>query len=188
MFHQARDPDDEAVDVLLVGSDNGKIHLGIYNCFEIGIFDLRTASEHLKGCRPFLHSSHPHSSTHALLVNQLERIYFVPVDLRFLSASGEYLSLLAAKSTQLQNLLRYISQVQRMMLAEWKTSQDLPNKFIQSINSTLSEAHQSDFVYAAYHLAVTGHCLPEMKEWLVDIVSERVRLDLWGGMHVKAPG
>jgi anaphase-promoting complex subunit 4 len=174
LFHGPRDREDEAVDVILIGSDNGTLRLSIYGSFEIGTFDLWTAWKDIGGCQPVLHVWHPNCPTHALLVQHPERVYFVPVDLRFLISSGEYLSLLAAKSTQLQNLLRYINQVQAMIHAQWKTCQDLPRKFLSSINSALQESCQTDFVFAAYHLAVTGHCLPEVKEWLVDVLSERV--------------
>lgn len=170
--------EEEAVDVLVAGLDDGQIHLSIYNCFQIGIFDLGTVSAQLKRCRSKLHASHPYSSTHALLVtsalDERPSIIFVPVDLRFISASGGYLSLLAAKSTQLQNLLRYISQVYKLVEAAWKSCQDLPTKFMRNISEVLRERYQCDFVQAAYHLVVTGNCLPPVKEWLVDELSERV--------------
>ena len=179
MFHSYRRmEEEEAVDVLFAGLDDGQLHLSIYNCFQVGTFDLATVSPQLKRCRPKLHASHPYSSTHALLVTSLldehTSTTFLPVDLRFISASGGYLSLLAAKSTQLQNLLRYVGQVCRLVEIAWKTSQDLPTKFMRNISEVLQERYQCDFVQAAYHLVVTGNCLPPVKEWLVDELSERV--------------
>jgi len=96
------------------------------------------------------------------------------VDLRFISNSGRYLALLASKSTQLQNLLRYIDQVQAHIIQEWKTSQDLPDKYMRNVNEDLAEKHHCDFVTAAYHLLVTGDCSETMKEFLVDQVGDRV--------------
>jgi anaphase-promoting complex subunit 4 len=77
-----------------------------------------------------------------------ESLYFVPMDLRFVSASSKYLSLLASRSTALQNLLRYIHQVQVQMANEWKATQDLPGKFLRNINETLGEKGNRDLVQA----------------------------------------
>ena len=168
----------DTVDVLFIGLDDGSVHISIYDSFEVGVFDLGTAEERLKGCQPLMHASHSGVCTHVLLVEAASCICLVPVDLPFLFNAGEYLSLLAAKSTELQNLLRYIHQVQRMIHLEWKASQELPARFNGSIENTLKEENLPDFVNVLYHLAVTGHCLPAVKEWLVDILSERVREQL----------
>jgi hypothetical protein len=96
------------------------------------------------------------------------------MDLRFITKSGRYLSLLASKTTQLQNLLRYIGQVQRQIELEWKNAQELPARFLRSVNEELQEKCQCDFITAIYHLVVTGHCFEPMKEFLADIVGERV--------------
>ncbi|KAI9814210.1 MAG: hypothetical protein M1827_003376 [Pycnora praestabilis] len=177
MFHYAHKRGDDAVDVLVVGYDDGTIHLSIYNTFQIGSFRLGDIARSLDGCKPLLHSSHAYFTTHALLAitttADQQNLYFVPLDLRFVSNSGQYLSLLASKSTQLQNLLRYIHQAQTQMHSEWKACQDLPNKYIRNINESLQESCQCDLIQAAYHLVVTGNCYPVMKEWLVDELTER---------------
>jgi anaphase-promoting complex subunit 4 len=175
MFHPAKKSRDDSVDVLVIGSGDGLVHLSIYDSFEVGSFDLRAIEAFKTGCQAILHASHSFSSTHSLLVETTtEEIYLVPLDLRFISSSGGYLSLLASKSTQLQNLLRYINQVTVVLENEFRSSQDLPGKFIRNINETLQEKCQCDLVHAAYHLVVTGNCYPPMKEWLVDELSERV--------------
>jgi anaphase-promoting complex subunit 4 len=97
------------------------------------------------------------------------------MDLRFVSASSKYLSLLASRSTALQNLLRYIHQVQVQMVNEWKATQDLPGKFLRNINETLREKGNRDLIQALYHSVATGHTFPAVREWLVDELSERVR-------------
>ncbi|KAI9834004.1 MAG: hypothetical protein M1826_005909 [Phylliscum demangeonii] len=173
MFHPQQASRDEAVDVLITGLEDGSVHLSIYDRFEIGTFKIGLGNDRLKGCRPILHASHPFSSTHALLVRQDAGTSFLPFDLRFFSRSGEYIALLAAKSTQLQNLLRYIGQVQKAIQSEWKSCQELPARFIQSIDGELKAKNEGGFIPAAYQLVVTGICSPLLRDWLVEIVSER---------------
>ena len=92
-----------------------------------------------------------------------------------MSSTGRYLSLLASKSTQLRNLLRYISQAQKQMYSDFKASQDLPSKFIANLEETLKESSDCTWTQCAYHLVVTGNCQAEVKQWLVDQLGERVR-------------
>lgn len=163
-----------------MGFEDGTIHISIYDFFEIGSFNLQQASRGFQDCKPILHCSHSLSTTHSLLtLNSREgqdELNFVPLDLRLLSNAGRYLSLLASKSNQLHNVLRYIHQVQRQMYTDFKASQDLPGRFVGNIEETLRENSDCNWMQAAYHLAVTGHCIPEVKEWLVDQLGERVRL------------
>ncbi len=179
MFQGPNQIVDDAVDVLLTAFNNGVFHISIYDCFEIGTFNLSQASSVLKDCEPLLHASHPYTSTHTLFARTKgaseSHLYFIPLDLRFISNSGQYLSLLASKSTQLQHLLRYIHQVQKQIAIEWKTAQDLPSKFMRNINEALHEESQCSWAHAAYHLLVTGNCFPSVKEWLVNELMERVR-------------
>lgn len=133
-------------------------------------------------CAILHHASHPLSSTHALLASTAPSdtgagagaLALLTLDLRFITRSGRYLALLAYKTTQLQNLLRYISQVQRQIELEWKNAQELPMRYMRSVNQDLEEKCHCDFVTAAYHLVVTGDCFEPLREFLVDIVGERV--------------
>ncbi|KAJ5351703.1 Anaphase-promoting complex subunit 4 [Penicillium brevicompactum] len=177
IFHSTKDTSD-SVDVLSVGFDDGTVHLRIFNCFEIGSFPVGRSPGVSDSCRILRHASHPLSSTHALLASPASGenrgpLELVTMDLRFITKSGRYLSLLASKTTQLQNLLRYIAQVQRQIEIEWKNAQELPARFLRSVNADLQEKCQCDFITAIYHLVVTGHCFEPMKEFLVDIVGER---------------
>jgi anaphase-promoting complex subunit 4 len=92
MFHAANQAADDSVDVLLTGFDNGTLHVSIYDCFEIGSFNLEQAAAVLKGCEPLLHASHPYISTHTLFActdGSPERdLYFIPLDLRFISIAA----------------------------------------------------------------------------------------------------
>ena len=162
------------MDVLLVGFEDGTIHIRIFDCFEIGSIPVSPSAETL------LYASQPMSSTHALLVAESpreeseSRLKLFTVDLRFITKSGRYLSLLASKVTQFQNLLRYISQVQRQIQLEWKNIIELPARYMRSVTDELQTQCHCDFVTAMYHLVVTGHCYAPLKEFLTDIVGDRV--------------
>ncbi|TQB77042.1 anaphase promoting complex subunit 4 [Monascus purpureus] len=176
IFHSTKNTSD-SVDVLVVGFDDGTVHLRIFDCFEIG--SVRIGTPVPQSCRILLHASHPLSSTHALLAAAPSQdggqdvLHLLTLDLRFITNSGRYLSLLASKTTQLQNLLRYIGQVQRQIELEWKNTQELPTRYMRNINEDLQEKCNCDFVTALYHLVVTGDCFEPLKEFLVDIVGER---------------
>lgn len=174
IFHSSAKDTSDSVDVLFVGYDDGTVHLRIFDCFEIGSFPIADSAGQPGSCNILRHASHPLSSTHALLAASASSLNLVTLDLRFITRSGRYLSLLASKTTQLQNLLRYIGQVQRQIELEWKNTQELPARFLRSVNEDLQEKCHCDFITAAYHLVVTGHCFEPMKEFLVDIVGERV--------------
>jgi anaphase-promoting complex subunit 4 len=173
LFQSSRKESHESADVLLVTFKDGSINLSIYDFFEIGSF-LPEQISSLQG-NVIQHCSHPLSSTHALLSSTRGKgVYFHPLDLRLLPATGRYLSLLASKSTQLLNILRYMKDVQVQIYNEFKVSQDLPMRFMQNIEETLQEKEENNFVNAAYQLAAAGFCSPAMKEWLVDELGERV--------------
>ncbi|RAL05167.1 putative anaphase-promoting complex component Cut20/Apc4 [Aspergillus ibericus CBS 121593] len=177
IFHSISKITSDAVDVLLVGFDDGTVHLRIFDCFEIGSLQIGGSIGNSGPCQILRHASHPLSSTHALLALAPEAtsspLHLITLDLRFITRSGRYLSLLAHKTTQLQNLLRYISQVQKQIELEWKNAQELPARYMRSINEDLQEKCHCDFVTAAYHLVVTGDCFEPLREFLVDIVGER---------------
>lgn len=182
IFHSASKNTSDSVDVLLVGFDDGTVHLRIFDCFEIGSFRIGHSVGSPDSCRLLQHTSHPLSSTHALLASVPDAtdapgvLHVLTIDLRFVTKSGRYLSLLAYKTTQLQNLLRYVNQVQRQIELEWKNAQELPTRYMRSVNVDLQEKCHCDFATALYHLVVTGDCFAPLKEFLVDIVGERVRI------------
>ncbi|KAL4913499.1 anaphase-promoting complex, cyclosome, subunit 4-domain-containing protein [Aspergillus aurantiobrunneus] len=169
IFHSSTKNASDAVDVLLVGFEDGTVHLRIFDCFEIGSAQFSFSEP----CTILQHSSHPLSSTHAIVASTGDNLRLLTLDLRFITRSGRYLSLLAHKTTQLQNLLRYICQVQRQIELEWKNAQELPARYMRSVNQDLEEKCHCDFVTAAYHLVVTGDCFEPLREFLVDIVGER---------------
>lgn len=159
---------------MIVASDDGLLHLSIYDSFIIGSFSL--PADILAGgrCKVIEHACHSKYSTHALLLETDQAVHLLPMDLRFVATSSGYLSLLASKSTSLQNLLRYIHQVQLLMAAEFKSTQDLPSRFLANVGETLSGQGQMNIKEAMYHSVATGHTLPVVREWLVDELAERV--------------
>lgn len=166
----------DSTDVLIVGFEDGTIHLSIYDFFEIGTFKLTPTTPNAQRLKPIMHCSHPLSTTHMLLAAIGEDLKVVPIDLRLISIAGRYLSSLASKANQLHHILRYLRQVQRQLYGDFKASQDLPKRFIRNIEDDLKAKSDLTWEQAAYHLVMTGDCCPEVKEWLVDQLGERVSL------------
>lgn len=184
LFRPFSQNDSDKVDVMIVGTNDGQIHISIYDSFVIGSFHYSLPASfgnqtELQLCGS---ASHLELSTHMLVFkpstgNKTKALYLVPIDLTFIHSSPENLSLLASKTTALQKLLRYVKQVQYHMLHEWKSTRELPSRFLSSINETLRESEiygEMDIGRALYHSVVTGHTFPEVKEWLVDELAERV--------------
>lgn len=164
----------EAVDVMVVGTSDGNIHLSIYDSFVVGSFPSPVRSSRAATNMLVTHASHKAYSVHGLLLKSssslVRGLSFVPMDLRFITSSRDYLSLLASRSTALQNLLRYTNQAQALMATEFNTGRDLPSKFLTNVNESFDEAGNGwSIVPALYHQVVTGHTLPEVREWLNDV-------------------
>ena len=170
LFRPFDPKDGSAVDVMVVGTDEGEVHLTIYDSFVIGSFPIPGSMRFVRHC------SNEQTSSHCLILKNedSDTLYVAALDLRFISATSDYLPVLASRSTALQNLLRYIQQVQVLMVGEWKSTQDLPGRFIRNVNETLEEKEKGDIVQALYHSVATGHTFPAVKEWLVDELQERV--------------
>ena len=104
--------DSDRVDVMIVGTDDGRIHVSIYDSFIIGMFQYGLPQSSGKNASLQLchHASHSDLSTHMLAFRpsgegKASAIYLVPMDLTFIHSSPENLSLLASKTTTLQKLL-----------------------------------------------------------------------------------
>ncbi|KAM5436283.1 hypothetical protein MferCBS31731_005976 [Microsporum ferrugineum] len=182
IFHSPVKNPGDSVDVLLAGMDDGSIHMRIFESFEIGSIDVSnslegskggTSTNSKRGYRALLHASHPMSTTHALLFQNEAEMKLLNLDLRFITKAGRYLPLLASKVTQLQNLLRYIKQVQAQMHLEWKNARELPIRYLRNVNEELKEQCHCDFVTATYHLIVTGDCFAPLKEFLCTTIGDR---------------
>lgn len=184
LFRPFSPHDSDKVDVMIVGTDDGRIHISIYDSFVVGSFKyaLPQSFASPEPLQLVAHSSHPDLSTHTLVFrrsgdSKSKGLYLVPMDLAFIYSSPENLSLLSSKTTTLQKLLRYLKQVQLHMIHEWQATRELPNRFLNSITQTLKEAGtygEMGIGQALYHSVTTGHTFPEVKEWLVDQLAERV--------------
>lgn len=191
VFPPLRLEDNNVVDVMVVGTQSGSVHLSIYDSFPIGSFKVPVSrgpspissqkSKEEEEYQLCLHASHPHVSTHCLLLRpsaeqECKAMYLVPMDLRFISHSPVNLCLLASKTTTLQKLLRYIKQAQTHIVNEWQSTRELPSRFLSFIQEDLQKTKSGpkDIVQAMYHTALTGHIHQPVREWLVDSVGERV--------------
>ncbi|KAL1846099.1 hypothetical protein VTK73DRAFT_353 [Phialemonium thermophilum] len=182
VFRPIHPEDTTSVAVMMVGTEDGQIHLSIYDSFAVGSLRPRLskresapATLQLRG-----HASHAHLSTHALLLSPQrepdpQAMYLMPIDLHFVYSWPVNLSLLASKTTTLQNLIRYLKQTQVHMVGEWRSTRELPGKYLNGIREDLQKSPQgaTTIVQALYHTVVTGHIFPPVREWLVDVVAER---------------
>ena len=177
LLHSHHLKDQNSVDMFIRCSDRGTIHPSIYDSMETVSIHLPTAWN--LESTPLLHTSHPYSCSHVLLMRttspatRKSQLAFVPLTLNFISSAGIYLHLIASKTSQLQNLLLYITQCLQRIRTFFKHAQDLPGKFMLNISETLEEKGQGDLVTNLFHLACTGNCSPTMREWLVDELAEQ---------------
>lgn len=168
------------VNVMVVGTTDGKLHLSIYDSFVIGSFPCPPLGSRSAPPQLVCLASNPQTSTHALLLaektKQPDELYLLPMDLPFISSVPINLPLLASKLTTLQKLLRYLTQTQLHMQLEWRNTRELPSRFLRSVEAGLEELENGpgEVVPALYHTVVTGHVYEPVREWLVDSLAERV--------------
>ncbi|KAM5345505.1 hypothetical protein ACJ41O_011367 [Fusarium nematophilum] len=178
LFGAPKPEEYDQVNVMIIGSDDGQLHLSIYDSFIIGSFQCPGVGPSPTSLL-VLHASHPQVSTQALLLagkqEEPDEVHFIPMDLPFISSSPLSLPLLASKLTTLQKLLRYLRQAQLHMQVEWKNTRELPTRFLRSVEGDLEnlEIGPRGIVPALYHLAVTGHAYEPVREWLVESLAER---------------
>ncbi|KAJ4988520.1 anaphase-promoting complex component Cut20/Apc4 [Stagonosporopsis vannaccii] len=177
LLHSHHLKDHNSVDMFIRCSESGTVHPSIYDSLETVTVSLPS----LWGVQstPLLHASHPYACSHGLLMqtttprSQAKSIAFVPLTLNFIPNAGIYLHLIASKTSQLQNLLLYITQCLQRIRTFHKHATDLPSKFMMNISETLEEKDQGDLTTNLFHLACTGACPPLIREWLVDELSEQ---------------
>ncbi|PHH72967.1 hypothetical protein CDD80_4128 [Ophiocordyceps camponoti-rufipedis] len=178
LFQPLKQEDHDSVNVMVVGTSDGKVQLSIYDSFVIGTFQCPTAGN--KNVSKLVqHASHPDVSTHALILaddlSETGEVQVLPLDLPFVSSSRINLSLLASKLTTLQKLLRYMKQTQLHMQVEWRNARELPARFLRGIQADLADMQSGPrgIVPALYHVVVTGHAYEPVREWLVDTIADR---------------
>jgi anaphase-promoting complex subunit 4 len=177
LLHSHHLRDYNSVDMFIRCSERGTVHPSIYDSLETVTVGLPPVWN-IKST-PLLHASHPYGCSHGLLMRttapdtQVENITFVPLTLNFIPNAGIYLHLIASKTSQLQNLLLYITQCLQRIRTFFKQATDLPSKFMMNIAETLEEKGQGDLITGLFHLACTGACPPLIREWLVDELTEQ---------------
>lgn len=168
--------------MLLTGCEDGTLHIRIFDCFDIGKVDLSSSlPKDTRTHKVVQHIAHPLSSRHALVVKTLkdnndDQLHIISLDLNFIPrTSPYYLPILATKTTQLLNLMRYLTQVSTHLSIELRSAFDLPGKLIRNINEALAQSPNGpvDFTTAAYELVMIGDCRRELRDWMVDEVGER---------------
>ncbi|KAF1927161.1 uncharacterized protein M421DRAFT_183292 [Didymella exigua CBS 183.55] len=176
-LHSHHLKDHNSVDMFIRCSERGTVHLSIYNFLETVTVRLPPAWN--IDSTPLLHTSHPYGCSHGLLMRttssytKTRNITFVPLTLNFIPSAGIYLHLIASKTSQLQNLLLYITQCLQRIRTFFKQATDLPSKFMMNITETLEEKSQGDLTTNLFHLACTGACPPLIREWLIDELTEQ---------------
>ena len=174
LFHHGGAHDQDQVDILIVASAEGGIHISVWDGFEMGTFSL--PKRRLGSPRDLVIgvSGNPMSTCYSLLTACKSRgVCLVPIELRMLATSGDHLRLIASRCTQLQNLVMYLEQTKDLILIEWRASQDLPRRFVRSIDEILQEKRGCTLAHECYELAATGHCSTPMRDWLVNELAER---------------
>ncbi|KAJ8116671.1 hypothetical protein OPT61_g1956 [Boeremia exigua] len=177
LLHSHHLKDHNSVDMFIRCSEHGTIHPSIYDSLETVTVGLPATWD--MQSTPLIHASHPYACSHGLLMrtttpnSQTKNIAFVPLTLNFIPNAGIYLHLIASKTSQLQNLLLYITQCLQRIRTFFKHATDLPSKFMMNISETLGEKAQGDLTTNLFHLACTGACPPLIREWLVDELSEQ---------------
>jgi anaphase-promoting complex subunit 4 len=82
--------------------------------------------------------------------------------------------MIESKTAQLETLVQYVGECLLAVHHHWKHAKELPSRFMESVNEMLAEKQEATLVPSLFHLAVTGDCPATLKEWLVDILAERV--------------
>ena len=177
LLHSHHLKDYNSVDMFIRCSERGTIHPSIYDSLETVTVSLPPGWN--IESTPLLHANHPYGCSHGLLMQtttanlQTRNIAFVPFTLNFIPSAGIYLHLIASKTSQLQNLLLYITQCLQRTRTFFKHATDLPSKFMLNISEILEEKGQGDLTTNLFHLACTGACPPLIREWLVDELAEQ---------------
>lgn len=168
---------DQSIDILVVGTTDGKIHLSVSGSFLIGNFPLPSALLGISGSlNLYRHAYHRDIPIHALLLKPSElsqdSVVLLPLDLRSVLSSND-LAILASKTTNLRNHLRYLHQTQIHMCQHWQSTRDLPQRFLRVLREDLAVSKKT-VTGSLYHSVLTGHVPRLVKEWLISVVAERV--------------
>jgi len=164
------------LDVLLIGEEGGKVMLNVFESFLVGTMELSSLCHQLKrGSRLLRHTASLDLSTHSLLISEHKtgNLLFSTMDILFIEQFGQYLFQLVSTSTRVQALIRYMRETVTGIAAEFKTMNDLAQKYISIVSEDLEKV-DSEVALEFYEFLATGAPSPTLKEWLVDVLTERV--------------
>jgi anaphase-promoting complex subunit 4 len=181
IFHNSKaKTQTDMVDVLLTAYEDihATTNIKIFSSFEIGGIHLSSSIPSNNPNIPskvIFQGSHPFSHTYFLIVQHAKSLHLLRLDLNFIpQTSPHYLPLLATKATQLENLLRYLAQIESQLSHEIKAAFDLPSRYLGNLTESIKQQNQeADLRSEIWHLICTGECSEVMREWLVDEVGER---------------
>jgi anaphase-promoting complex subunit 4 len=151
---QTTDPNMDCVDMLVLQSSNGVIHLLMDDTVEVGSFEV----DALPSLEASFTEEKPENNDY--------------IDLPLPKTSSHLLLVVAVNTKRIQNLLAYILQTLHCIQHDFSTGLQFPTRLISNISAELEEKDQGDLVTNLYHLAMTGQYTPLMLEWLTDIVKE----------------
>lgn len=108
---------------------------------------------------------------------------FSTMDILFIQQFGQYLFQLASTSTRVQALIRYMRETVGSIETEFKTMNDLTQRFVGIIAED-AENVGSEVGLELFEFLVTGGPSPILKEWLTNTLTERVSTpcELVGGV------
>jgi anaphase-promoting complex subunit 4 len=167
------------LDTLLLAQSDGTVRLIFYDSLSIGTIAVPTTWA-IESPYFLKHASHPFSRSHMFLVELgsqgaiASKTVLIPLSLRFMQSAGSHLHMIEHKTAQLETLVQYVNESLLAISHHWAHAKDLPGRFMANINETLAENQEPSLMQSLFHLAVTGDCPPTLKEWLVDILAERV--------------
>jgi len=162
---------------------NGQIQLRITSRdTPFGVLDITPPSSSAV-YRVIAHANNMFSTCFALLTTAEDsastEVATAPIGLSIISLNGlstsyKFLDSVLKASSSLTALTEYLIQTILCIRSAWTSSQDLPSRFMGNIIESLASANELDLVSALYQLAVTGYYVPQLKEWLVDELGDRV--------------
>ncbi|TID17887.1 hypothetical protein E6O75_ATG10532 [Venturia nashicola] len=179
LLHGTKSPGTlNGLDALLLAQSDGTVRLVFYDSLSIGSISVPTNWD-IQNLRFLKHASHPFSRSHMFLAQidteeaSSPKTVLIPLSLRFMQSAGSHLYMIEHKTAQLETLVQYVNECLLAISHHWAHAKDLPGRFMENINETLTENQEPSLVQSLFHLAVTGDCPPTLKEWLVDILAER---------------
>lgn len=178
---------DNTVELSLACDSSRGVHISLYNGFEAGVHQL-IDSIHQPDTRVILHASIAKSTTQTLLVRRdpasdsslkfgeyRGTLSLDIISLDGIRRSGIFLEYMIRSSQRFTAIINYVLLTVACLRGAWSNCQEIPSRFINSIDETLvAQKVSMDFTQALYHIALTGSCPPAVREWLVETLGDRV--------------